>query len=103
MNRNVSIHHDRLAEFCRANGIAELALFGSVLRDDFGPDSDIDVLVRFEAEARPTLFDFDRMERELAAIFGREVDLVSWRAIERSANAIRRNAILSAAEPIYGS
>ena len=84
--------------YCRC-----LALFGSVLRDDFGPESDIDILVRFEAEARPTLFDFGRMERELAAIFEREVDLVSWRAIERSANKIRRNAILNAAEPIYGS
>ena len=99
----LSIPQDRIAAFCRANGIAGLALFGSVLRDDFGPDSDIDILVRFEAEARPTLFDFGRMERELAAIFGREVDLVSWRAIERSANEIRRNAILNAAEPIYGS
>ena len=97
----VSIPNDRIAAFCRANGIAGLALFGSALRDDFGPDSDIDILVRFEADARPTLFDFDRMERELAAIFGREVDLVSWRAIERSANAIRRDAILNAAAPIY--
>ncbi|MCY4393811.1 MAG: nucleotidyltransferase domain-containing protein [Rhodospirillaceae bacterium] len=99
----VSIPEDRIAVFCHANGIAGLALFGSVLRDDCDPDSDIDILVRFEAEARPTLFDFGRMERELAAIFGRDVDLVSWRAIERSANAIRRNAILNAAEPIYRS
>ena len=99
----VSIPQDRIAAFCRANGIAGLALFGSVLRDDFGPGSDIDLLVRFEDGARPTLFDFGRMERELSAIFGREVDLVSRRAIERSANAIRRNAILNAAEPIYGS
>ena len=99
----VSIPQDRIAAYCRANGIAGLALFGSVLRDDFGPGSDIDLLVRFEDDARPTLFDFGRMERELTAIFGQEVDLVSWRAIERSANAIRRNAILNAAEPIYGS
>ena len=99
----LSIPQDRIAAFCRANGIAGLALFGSVLRDDFGPGSDIDLLVRFEDGARPTLFDFGRMERELTAIFGQEVDLVSWRAIERSANAIRRKAILNAAEPIYGS
>ena len=99
----LSIPQDRIAAYCRANGIAGLALFGSVLRDDFGPGSDIDLLVRFEDGARPTLFDLGRMERELTAIFGREVDLVSWRAIERSANAIRLNAILNAAEPIYGS
>ncbi len=99
----VAVPADRIAAFCRANGIAQLALFGSVLREDFGPDSDIDILVRFDESARPTLFDFDRMEEELQTIFGRRVDLVSWRAVERSANRLRRKAILDGAEPIYGS
>ena len=103
MNRNLSIPRDRIAEFCRANGIARLAIFGSALRDDFGPDSDIDVLVKFDETAHPTLFDMSRMEAELKAILGREVDLVSQRGIERSRNFLRRKAILESAEPVYGS
>lgn len=73
------------------------------MRDDFGPDSDVDVLVRFEEEARHTLFDLSRMEAELKAIFGREVDLVSHRGVERSRNHLRRTAILESAEVVYGS
>ncbi len=103
MNPQVSIPKDRLAAFCKRWQITELALFGSVLRDDFGPESDVDVLVRFEEEARHTLFDLSRMEAELKAIFGREVDLVSRRGIERSPNYLRREAILGSAEVIYGS
>ena len=78
-------------------------MFGSALREDFGPESDIDLLVRFHETTRPTLLDLSRMEAELKAIFGREVDLVSWRGIERSANPIRRKAILETAETVYGS
>ena len=102
MNSGLSIPSDRVAAFCRANGIARLAIFGSALREDFGPASDIDLLVRFHETARPTLLDMSRMEAELKAILGREVDLVSWRGIERSANPIRRKAILEAAEIVYG-
>ena len=103
MNSDVRIPQGRLAEFCRANRIAELSIFGSALRDDFGPQSDIDLLVSFEEEAHHTLFDLTRMEEELEAMFGREVDLVSRRGIERSLNYLRRKAILESAEPIYGS
>ena len=103
MNRNLSIPRDRIAEFCRANDIMRLAIFGSALRDDFGPDSDIDVLVKFDETAHPTLFDMSRMEAELKAILGREVDLVSQRGIERSRNYLRRKAILESAELVYGS
>ena len=103
MNPDLSIPGDRVAAFCRANGIARLAVFGSALREDFGPESDIDLLVRFHETARPTLLDLSRMESELKVIFGREVDLVSWRGIERSANPIRRKAILETAETVYGS
>ena len=78
-------------------------MFGSALRKDFGPESDIDLLVRFHETTRPTLLDLSRMESELKVIFGREVDLVSWRGIERSANPIRRKAILETAETVYGS
>ena len=103
MHPDLSIPSDRVAEFCRANGIARLAVFGSALREDFGPTSDVDLLVRFHETTRPTLLDMSRMETELQAILGREVDLVSWRGIERSANPVRRKAILETAEIVYGS
>ena len=81
--------------------IKELALFGSVLRDDFRPDSDIDVLVTFSANADWSLFDNVRIQQELADILERQVDLVSKRAIERSHNWIRRREILDTARIIY--
>jgi uncharacterized protein len=65
-----------LAGYCRLNRIRELAVFGSVLRDDFGPDSDIDLLVEFEPEAEIGFLALARMQRELSVILGRKVDLV---------------------------
>ncbi len=82
-----------IADFCRKWQITEFALFGSVLRDDFGPDSDVDVLVAFAPTARHSLFDLVHMEDELREIFGRDVDLVTRRAVERGTNAWRRQAI----------
>ena len=70
----VEIPHDRIAELCRRHGIRRLALFGSVLRDDFGPDSDVDVLVEFEPGRTPG-FGFIAIQDELSALLGREVDL----------------------------
>ncbi len=90
-----------LAEFCRRWKIVELALFGSVLRDDFGPESDIDALVTFAPDARWGLFEMVEMQDGLAGIFGRKVDLVSRRGIESSRNYIRRKAILECAEVIH--
>lgn len=76
MNPNVSISQDRLAEFCRANSITRLAIFGSALREDFGPDSDIDVLVEFAPDRAPGLLGMAGMEIDLSALFGgRKVDL----------------------------
>ena len=66
---------DRIADFCRRHGIRRLALFGSVLRDDFGPESDLDVLVEFLPETRVGLFGIAAMQRELSEIIGRQVDL----------------------------
>ena len=103
MNLNLSIPRRLVAEFCQANGIARLAIFGSALREDFGQESDIDVLVSFKEDVHHTLFDMSRMEAELKEIFGREVDLVSQRGIESSSNHLRRKAILESAEPVYGS
>ena len=87
--------------FANAGRWTELALFGSVLRDDFGPASDIDILAGFAKEARHSLFDLVNMEQELKSIFGREVDLVERKSVERSKNYIRRKAVLQSAETIY--
>jgi uncharacterized protein len=94
---------DMLAAFCRRHAIRELALFGSVLREDFRPDSDVDILVEFEPEAHHGLFDLAGMQAELEQILGRQVDLIEKSAIEKSRNYIRRKAILSSAETVYGS
>ena len=71
MNAHIDIPRDEIAAFCKRWQVTELALFGSVLRDDFGPDSDVDVLVRFDPEARCTLFDMSRMQDELSLMLGR--------------------------------
>ena len=103
MNPQVSVQKDQLTAFCKRWQIVELALFGSVLRDDFGPESDVDVLVQFEEEARHTLFDMVHMEEELQEIFGRQVDLLTRRGVENSRNYIRRKAILNSARVIYAA
>jgi predicted nucleotidyltransferase len=99
----IDLPMDRIVEFCKRWKIVEFALFGSVLRDDFRPDSDIDVLVTFAPDAPWSLFDFMHAEEELGTIFGRKVDLVERPAIERSRNYIIRKAILRSARPIYGA
>ena len=92
-----------IARFCQKNQIRRLALFGSVLREDFRPDSDVDVLVEFSTDAKYGLFALSRMEDELRHIFGREVDLVDRAAIEQSRNYIRRKEILGSLETIYAA
>ena len=98
---NISIPEKELAAFCRKWKIQRLSLFGSVLRDDFRPDSDVDVLVSFLDEAQWGLFDLIHMEEELSATLGRKVDLVDRRSVEASENYIRRRHILSSLEPVY--
>lgn len=71
----IDIPKDEIAEFCRRNRIRRLALFGSVLRDDFTPQSDVDVLIEFEPDARVGLLGLARMEIELSGLLGRKVDL----------------------------
>jgi uncharacterized protein len=92
---------DQIADFCTHWLVAELSLFGSILREDFCPHSDIDVLIAFTPEADWGLLEHVQMQQELKVILGRKVDLVSKRAIERSSNWIRRQEILSTAQPIY--
>lgn len=101
MAPRVPLDRDQVAAFCRKWRIRELSLFGSVLRDDFRPTSDVDVLVTFAPEAEWSLLDHIRMEEELGALLGVKVDLVTRRAVERSPNWIRRRAILESAEPVY--
>jgi hypothetical protein len=90
-----------LEQFCARWKIARLELFGSMLQGDFRPDSDVDLLVTFAPEAQWGLFDHARMEREISGLLGRKTELVSRHAIEASHNALRRNAILGSAQPIY--
>lgn len=99
----LSFDRAAVAGFCDRWQIAELAFFGSVLRDDFGPASDVDVLVTFEPEARWSLLDHTVMEQELGQILDRKVDLLTRRAVERSSNWLRRQAILESAQPYHAA
>ncbi|MBN1942791.1 MAG: nucleotidyltransferase domain-containing protein [Phycisphaerae bacterium] len=101
MNISIAIPPKEIETFCRKWRIVELSLFGSVLRDDFHPNSDVDVLVSFSPEADWGLLDHEDMEEELTTILGRKVDLVTRRSVERSTNRPRREAILSTTETIY--
>lgn len=94
---------DEVAEYCKRWRILEMALFGSVLRDDFGPHSDVDVLVSFAPGPTPGLLGIVRMERELSELFGRRVDVVTRGAVENSRNPIRRQAILDSVRTVYAA
>ncbi len=94
----IEIDKDKLRDFCRRWKITEFALFGSAVRpEEFRPDSDVDVLVRFAAGARWTMYEFVRAQDELSEIFGRPVDLVEREAVESSDNRFRKRAILNSA------
>ena len=98
----VRLPSEQIAAFCERWNVVEIALFGSVLRDDFGPDSDVDdVLVQFRPGQYPSLFGLSEMESDLAEMVGRRVDLVERRGVEQSPNYIRRRAILNSARTIY--
>lgn len=97
----INLAEPEIADFCQRWHIRELALFGSVLRDDFDPESDVDILVTFAPEADWSLFDHVRMEEELSQLLNRPVDLLTRRAVERSYNAPRRREILDTAQTIY--
>jgi len=75
VSTNLNISDQAIAEFCQRHGVSRLALFGSVLRSDFGPDSDVDVLVEFPVGQTPSLLDLGGMLMELRRLLGREVDL----------------------------
>ena len=100
MPARIPIDREKIAEFCRRHHVRELALFGSVLRDDFRPDSDVDVLVEFEPDVAISLFDIVDMQDELSVLFGRDVDIVERKALR---NPYRRRAILGSAEALYAA
>jgi hypothetical protein len=98
INGNLEAPDEAISSFCQRWRITELALFGSVLGDNFRPDSDIDVLVTFEPEAPWSLFDIIAMQDELAGIFGRDVEVVERRSLR---NPFRRRSILESARTVY--
>ena len=100
MNKNFMIPTNEVEAFCRKWQVCELSLFGSALREDFGPESDVDVLVVFVPDAPWSLFDWVDMVDDLKAIFGRDVDLVEKAGLH---NPFRRHAILTSREIIYAA
>jgi hypothetical protein len=100
MKVKINIDEEAIADFCKRWKITECALFGSVLRDDFAPDSDIDVLVSFDSSAHWSLFDLVEMREELKKFFGREVDLIEKDGLR---NPFRRHEILTTRQIIYAN
>ncbi len=101
LTHDLSLPGESLTKLCQHWQIVELSLFGSILREDFNADSDIDVLVKFSEEARITFFDLDVIEQQLTQLFHRPVDVVTKQAIEQSHNPIRRKNILNNSKVIY--
>lgn len=100
---NLGVGADKIADFCRRWKISSLAVFGSAVRGELRPGSDIDLLVTFQSDADWTMFDHFTMEEQLSRLFGREVDLVSIRALEENQNPIYRRKILDSARQIYAA
>lgn len=98
MRLPITLDREKIEAFCRRWKIEEFSLFGSVLRGDFGPDSDVDVLISFEPEIPWSLYDWMEMVEELREILGREVDVVEKSGLR---NPFRRQAILSTRQVIY--
>jgi len=101
MEPRIPIDHAKIEAFCQKWKMSEFSLFGSVLRDDFRPDSDVDVLVTFAPDAKWRPWDLDEAESDLKLIFGRNVDLVERKCVEQSRNYIRRKHILSTTQVVY--
>lgn len=103
MSLPITIPQPQLEQFCQNWNVIELSLFGSILRDDFRPDSDIDILIQFHPDAHPRFSTLDQMETELMQIFDRDIDLITRNSIETSLNYLRRHEILSSAQTIYAT
>lgn len=96
---HVKIPQKRIEEYCRKNQIKRMAVFGSVLREDFSPESDLDILVVFEPTAKVTFMTLGKMKRELSKIFNRTVDLVPQDGLKPAI----RDSVLSSAMEVYAS
>ena len=101
LQARLDIATEEIVQLCQRWNITELALFGSVLSDQFHADSDIDILIRFAPNARQGLLTLAKIKHELEAHIGREVDIALKESIENSENWIRRNEILKTAQVIY--
>lgn len=99
--KNFDLPLAKIAEFCQKWKIIEFAIFGSILRDDFNSNSDIDCLVKFSDHADWSLFDRVKMKEELALILDKKVDLVNRKSIENSENWLRKQEILKSTKVIY--
>jgi predicted nucleotidyltransferase len=99
----IELDMPRIEEFCKKWQIVEFSLFGSVLTDEFRPDSDVDVMVKFAPEARVGLFEFIDVEEELEGIIGRKIDLITRPSVERSENYLMRRSILSGTRTFYAA
>lgn len=99
----LAVDSEVIAAFCRRWRIVEFELFGSVLTEEFRPDSDVDVLVTFATGTEWRLHDLVEMREELTRIFGRRVDLVERAAVEESENPFRRSHILSNRQRVYAA
>ena len=103
MKLQTELPRQQIEDFCRKWKIVRLELFGSVLREDFRPDSDIDFLITFDPDNHWSLMELVEMEQELSNILGRKADLVERRSIEASHNWIRREDILSSVRDYYAA
>jgi hypothetical protein len=100
----IPLPEDAIRELCRRHGVEQLAIFGSVLSEDFRNDSDLDFLVRFRSGAeKPWMAHFLELQEALHALVGRSVDLVDWNGVEQSENWIRRRSILGSAQTLYAA
>jgi len=103
-NLRINLPLDAIAGACRLYGVSELAVFGSALREDFRPDSDVDFLVRFvDNNAGPWMGKIQDLEESLGLLLGRKVDVVSWRGVEKSTNPYRRDHILKHSRLVYAA
>lgn len=99
MSARIPIDKTAISAFCRKWHLTEFALFGSVIRDDFGPESDVDVLVTFAPDANPSLFDLADMKDELTRLFGRSIDL----GTKRSLKPTIKEHVVATAEVIFAA
>jgi predicted nucleotidyltransferase len=95
------VPYNEIVAFCKRWKVVEFALFGSAVRDDFAPESDIDALVSFAPDSNWGLFEHIQMRLELKDIYGRDVDLITRRALEQSRNNLLRSEILSTAKVVF--